>query len=375
MQIGSLTRREDRDGLRLEASGAWDIGSAATLDRALGEMKPEPGRRVRLDLGGIEAMDTAGAWLVHRSVRDWKLSGAEVELSGLDPARRLLIETVAAGDRPPGAGRPGPGIVIAKLARIGEATVEILVEARQFIGFIGLVAVVLGRTLARPSRLRLTALVHHMERAGFDALPVVGLISFLIGVVLAYQGASELTQFGATIFVVDLLAVSVLRELGILLAAIVIAGRSGSAFTAQIGSMKLNEEVDAMQALGLDPVEMLVLPRFLALVITLPLLCFFADMMGLFGGGLMAWMSLGIRPEVFLQRLAETAAGGQFLVGMVKAPFFAAVIALVGCFEGLAVAGSAESLGTRTTRAVVEAIFLVIVLDAAFSIFFNLINL
>ena len=375
MQIGSLTRREEKDVLRLSAAGAWDIGNAARLDQALGAQVLPAGQPVLLDLSGIEAMDTVGAWLVHRSVREWRAAGATIELAGLDGARRSLLDEVASTDHPVSTVFIKPSMIVAKLARLGGATVEIFVKARGFLGFLGLVMVVLGRSLVHPRRIRVTALVHHMERAGFDALPVVGLISFLIGVVLAYQGASELSQFGADIFVVNLLAISVLRELGILLAAIVIAGRSGSAFTAQIGSMKLHEEVDAMRALGLDPVEMLVLPRLLALVATLPLLCFFADLMGLLGGAVMAWSTLGIPPVVFIQRLSETVGVEQFFVGLIKAPFFAAVIALVGCYEGFAVSGSAESLGERTTRAVVEAIFLVIVIDAAFSVFFNLVNL
>ena len=188
--------------------------------------------------------------------------------------------------------------------------------------------------------------------------------------VLAYQGATQLQQFGAEVFVVDLVAISVLREIGILLTAIIIAGRSGSAFTAQIGSMKVNEEVDAMRTLGLDPIEVLVLPRVLALLITLPLLTFIADLMGLLGGGLMAWVTLDISPAVFIERLNQSVSLWSFFVGLIKAPVFAFIIAMIGCFEGLKVVGSAESVGQRTTRAVVEAIFLVIVFDAIFSIFF-----
>jgi phospholipid/cholesterol/gamma-HCH transport system permease protein len=214
-----------------------------------------------------------------------------------------------------------------------------------------------------------------MEEVGLNAIPIVGLMSFLIGIVLAFQGASQLQRFGAEVFVVNLVAISVLREIGVLMTAIIVAGRSGSAFTAQIGSMKVNEEVDAMQTLGLDPMEVLVLPRLFALMLTLPLLAFFADIMGLMGGALMAWIALDISPATFIERLRDAIGLWSFWAGILKAPFFAFLIAMIGCYEGFQVTGSATSVGHRTTRAVVEAIFLVIVVDAAFSIFFQVIGI
>jgi phospholipid/cholesterol/gamma-HCH transport system permease protein len=217
-------------------------------------------------------------------------------------------------------------------------------------------------------------MVYHMQKTGLDALPIVGLLSFLIGVVMAYQGADQLQRFGAEIFTVNLVGIAVLRELGILLTAIIVAGRSGSAFTAQIGTMKVNEEVDALRTIGLDPMEVLVLPRILALVLVLPLLTFYADIMGLMGGALMAALTLDITVVQFIERLRVAVTVDTFFVGLVKAPVFAFIIAMVGCFEGLQVTSSAESVGTRTTRSVVEAIFLVIVLDALFSIFFSYIG-
>ena len=223
-------------------------------------------------------------------------------------------------------------------------------------------------------RPRWTPLIYHLEAIGFNAVPIVSLISFLIGVVLAYQGATQLRQFGAEIFTVELVAISVLREIGILLTAIIVAGRSGSAFTAQIGSMKLNEEIDAMRTLALDPMEVLVLPRVLALIIALPMLGFIADIMGLFGGALMCWVVLDITPGLYLQRLNEWVPLAHFWVGLIKAPFFALMIGLIGCFEGLQVEGSAESVGRLTTKSVVEAIFMVIVVDAIFSIYFAVIG-
>jgi phospholipid/cholesterol/gamma-HCH transport system permease protein len=214
-----------------------------------------------------------------------------------------------------------------------------------------------------------------MEQTGLNAMPIVGLLSFLIGVVMAYQGADQLRRFGAEIYTVNLLGVSILRELGVLLAAIIIAGRSGSAFTAQIGTMQVNQEIDALRTLGLDPVEVLVLPRLFGLVLTLPLLVFFADAMGLLGGGLMTWASLGITTPQFLEQLRGAITEWTLWVGVIKAPFFAAIIAMIGCYEGFNVTGSADSVGRLTTQSVVESIFVVIVADAAFSILFSFLKI
>jgi len=256
------------------------------------------------------------------------------------------------------------------IVELGKATIDACDEGRRLLSFVGQIVIAFGRVLVRPRRLRLTSLTHHLELVGVDALPIVGLISFLIGIVLAYQGAEQLRAFGAEIFTIDLLAVSVLREIGILLTAIVVAGRSGSAFTAQLGTMQVNEEIDALQTLGLDPVEVLVLPRLLALMIALPLLAFFADLMALLGGGLMAVFVLDIPPVQFLNQLERAATPAMFWAGMSKAPLFAFLIGMVGCYEGMTVRGSAESVGRQTTRAVVVGIFLVIVFDALFSILF-----
>ncbi|MGH6718260.1 MAG: MlaE family ABC transporter permease, partial [Alphaproteobacteria bacterium] len=234
---------------------------------------------------------------------------------------------------------------------------------------------VVARTAVRPARLRFISLVNHMEHVGLNAMPIVGLLSFLIGVVLAYQGADQLRRFGAELFTVNLLGVSVLRELGVLIASIIIAGRSGSAFTAQIGTMKVNQEVDALLALGLDPIEILVLPRAFALILTLPLIVFYANLMGLAGGALMSLFVLDLSLGQFVRQLNEAVTTTTFWVGMVKAPVFAFIIALVGCYCGLKVKGNAESVGRMTTQSVVEAIFLVIVTDAAFSILFSYLGL
>jgi phospholipid/cholesterol/gamma-HCH transport system permease protein len=243
------------------------------------------------------------------------------------------------------------------------------------LGFGGLVASALARLLAQPGRLRATATTVQMEQTGLNALPIVGLLSFLIGIVFAYQGADQLRRFGAEIYTVNLLGIAVLRELGVLLTAIIIAGRSGSAFTAQIGTMQVNQEIDALRTLGLDPVEVLVLPRILGLVLTMPLLVFYADAMGLLGGALMAWATIGISIPVFLEQLRGAITEWTLWIGIIKAPFFASIIALVGCYEGFNVSGSADSVGRLTTQSVVEAIFLVIVADSAFSILFSLLRI
>ncbi|MBT7667581.1 MAG: MlaE family lipid ABC transporter permease subunit [Rhodospirillaceae bacterium] len=354
--------------LLLQVGGIWDARNVTRLDpqlRGLG-----PAANITLDLSQLERLDTAGAWLLFRTLKEYRNRGGRAEVTGLTTSIEAMLEQVAANDTPAEIEPPRPNALRAMVEDVGGGAVDVVIEAKQQIAFLGLLLETLARSIRHPSRLRLVPLVHHMEQVGFNALPIVGLISFLIGVVLAYQGATQLQRFGAEIFVVNLISVSVLREIAILLTAIVVAGRSGSAFTAEIGSMVVNEEVDAMRTLGLDPMEVLVLPRVLALVITLPLLAFFADMMGLFGGMLMCWGALDISPALFLERLQDAVSPWSFWVGIIKAPFFAFLIAMVGCLEGLRVTRSAESVGQQTTRSVVTSIFLVIVVDALFSIFF-----
>ncbi len=336
----------------------------ATLDAA----PPSGG----FDLSGVTTLDTAGAWLILQYQTRHAGSGQKPDIIGASPAQTLLLETVAAALQPVKARRKRRVQHDAAdgLAALGAAVSGVGLRVADSIGFLGLVIASLANTLLRPRRLRLTAVVHHMHQAGINAVPIVALMGFLIGIVLAFQGATQLEQFGAEVFVVDLIAISILRELGILLTAIIVAGRSASAFTASIGSMKMREEIDAMRVLGLDPVELLVLPRVLALVIMLPVLGFIANMAGLFGGGLMAWIDLGISPGQFRTQLLVNTDVSHLLVGMSKAPFFALIIAVVGCHQGMQVKGNTESLGSRTSQSVVMAIFFVIVADALFSIFF-----
>lgn len=369
-EAGWLETAEGKDEVLVSAGGAWKVANIAPLDSALERLVPPPRTAVTFDVSAIEGLDTGGAWLIHRTMKRLREADIEVRLTGLKPDHAILLESVAANDKPAQAAAPSGSAVLEMIRHLGAGTADAAGELQRLVAFLGLIMLTLARTLARPRRLRLTSLLYHAEQVGLNAMPIVGLITFLIGVVLAYQGATQLRRFGAEVFVVDLIGISMLRELGILLTAIIVAGRSGSAFTAQIGSMKVHEEVDAMRTIGLDPMELLVLPRLLALVLTLPLLAFFADLMGLLGGALMAWVALDISPALFIERLREAVDLSTFLVGIVKAPVFAFLIAMVGCFEGLRVVGSAESVGRMTTRSVVESIFLVIVVDAAFSVFF-----
>lgn len=345
----------------------------ATLTKCRGVLQGAP-RPDALDLSAVTVLDTAGAWLIVTFQAAGQAAGAAMPVTGASEAQTLLLRTVAEAlpsPQPPRRSRPQHRAGDA-LARLGADVSGFAAGIGESLGFLGLVIARLGATLLHPSRLRLTALVHHMHQAGLNAVPIVALMGFLIGIVLAFQGASQLQQFGAEVFVVDLISISILRELGILLTAIIVAGRSASAYTASIGSMKMREEIDAMRVLGLDPVELLVLPRVLALVILLPVLGFVANMAGLLGGGLMAWIELGISPGMFRTQLLAGTDVSHLLVGLSKAPVFAVIIGVVGCHQGMQVKGDTESLGSRTSRSVVTAIFLVIVVDALFSVFFAL---
>ncbi len=317
-------------------------------------------------------MDMMGAWLIYRTTRNLEYRRVDVSLTGVAPDHQMLLASAKDNDNPCLVAPPRRGSIIATLEDVGVGTLEALIRLSQLLAFLGLIVTRLGGAFRDPSRIRITPLVYHMEQVAFRALPIIGLISFLIGAVMANQGAIQLRRFGAEVFVVDMLAIAILRELGVLLTAIIVAGRSGSAFTAQIGSMKLREEVDAMETIGLHPIDTLVLPRFLALVITLPLLAFFADMIGMIGGGLIAWVQLDIAPGQFIQLFqGAVLSTTTFWIGPVKALFFGMVIAVSGCFEGLSVTGSAESVGRRTTQSVVQSIFLIIVLDALLAMFFT----
>ncbi|MCC6919218.1 MAG: MlaE family lipid ABC transporter permease subunit [Alphaproteobacteria bacterium] len=365
-----LEGKGGRATLRVE--GDWIVVNAMELDRELDALKPEGGQ-VTFDLSGLGRFDTTGAWLLDRTRGQFEAAGASVELTGGEEAAMSLLAAVQKAEpKPQKRPRRKASAFVGMLARAGAAVESLIAGTREAVGFTGLVILVFARTAVQPIRLRFTSLVHHMEEVGLDAVPIVMLMSFLIGAVLAYQGSEQLERFGASIFTVDLIGISFLREIGILLTAILVAGRSGSAFTAQIGSMKMREEIDAMRTLGLDPMEMLIIPRILALVLMLPLLGFLSNLAGLIGGGFVAVGALDISPIMYLERLQQVleVSPWHFWVGVIKAPIFAFLIGTIGCFEGLRVSGSAESLGQRTTQSVVESIFTVIIADAFFSILF-----
>jgi phospholipid/cholesterol/gamma-HCH transport system permease protein len=368
---------EDDGDTVLRAEGEWLVTSAGQLDRSLHNLKFPQGRHVTVDLSGVERLDSTGAWLLLRTEHELAERGNAVELANLQPRFVPLLDQL----RSRGISEPLPHPIpphhtfVGFLERLGRISIMLLNRLYDILGFTGLVTITILRLFRQPRRLRVTATLVQMEVVGLDAMPIVGLLSFLIGVVMAYQGADQLRRFGAEIYTVNLVGVSVLRELGVLLSAIIIAGRSGSAFTAQIGTMQVNEEIDALRTLGLDPVEVLVLPRLLGLGITLPLIVFYADFMGLLGGGLMSWAALGINPPNFFTQLHSAVSPSTLWVGVIKAPFFAAIIALVGCYEGLNVTRSAESVGRLTTQSVVESIFFVIVTDAIFSIVFSMLKI
>ena len=371
MKPGWFEETRDGDRLVLAAVGAWTIDAAGPLDAALRRLSADGLSAARIDLGGIEALDTAGAWLLVRTGRVLAEAGVEVTIGGAAPHHAQIFDRVVEVGPPPPLPPARRATAVDAVARLGKQVVDALRQGRDLLGFFGAVVVTALRVLVHPGRIRFVSFVHHLEQAGLNALPIVGLVAFLIGVVVAYQGVDQFRRFGVQIFTVNLLGISVLRELGILITAILVAGRSGSAYTAQIGTMQVNEEVDAMRTLGLDPIELLVLPRILALIVALPLLTFFADIMAVFGGGVMSMMLIDLTVPRFLRQLQEAVGLWTFWVGIIKAPVFAFLIGMVGCFEGLRVRGSAESLGQLTTRSVVESIFLVIVFDALFSILFS----
>jgi phospholipid/cholesterol/gamma-HCH transport system permease protein len=357
-----LRLSQDEAGVAGALSGDLTIYGVADLQR---QLAARPAGSLTLDLSGIGRIDTAGAWLLAELAR-----GEGVRLVGAPDKVARLIANVAKAEPEHPERTETPPTLTDRLERLGRQVVEGTKFLGGLTGMLGLVLARFGRALRHPREFRMTALVHHCEEVGLRAVPIVALMAFLIGIVLAFQGASQLRQFGAEVFVVDLISISILRELGILLTAIIVAGRTASSFTAAIGSMKMREEIDAMRTLGLDPAMLLFLPRVLALLIMLPILGLIANLSGLLGGALMSWIELGISPAMFQTRLIEGTDINHAVVGLVKAPFFAILIGVVGCHAGMQVEGNAESLGRMTSGAVVTAIFAVIVTDAAFSIFF-----
>ncbi|HXZ92446.1 MAG TPA: MlaE family lipid ABC transporter permease subunit [Burkholderiales bacterium] len=356
----------------LRCSGAWVLHAVTALERRIAALPAPRERELRIDASAVTAMDTAGAWLLVRTLRALEARGAAARLEGLRPEFDALIKLISARVRAEGPVRArAPGM----LERIGRRTWEETVSAFGLLAFVGEGALALGRALADPRRIRWRPILYNIQTAGFEALPITGLLSFLMGIVIAYQGATQLERFGANIYVVDLVGLSMVRELSPLITAIIVAGRSGSAYAAQIGTMKVTEEIDALRTVGVAPLDLLVLPKVIALMIALPLLTVYTDVMGVFGGMVIAEPKLGISFGTFVERLGYAVSLSSYLIGVGKAPVFAAIIALVGCYQGFQVTGSAESVGRRTTVSVVQSIFLVILVDALFSIVFNRLKL
>lgn len=356
------------NGVRVTLVGAWTVQGVTNLVTALRDIPAD--RPVHLDMSGAGRIDTAVAWAIVTLQNRIIDAGQTCDITGTEDGTASLLTSVRAAMPQVKLETPARPTLVDRIADIGEEVAGGVQFVFALIGYFGLFLARLARSVTHPREFRLTSLVHHCEDVGLKAVPIVALMSFLIGVVLAFQGSTQLRQFGAEVFVVDLIAISILRELGILLTSIIVAGRTASAFTAAIGSMKMREEIDAMRSLGLDPAMILFVPRILALVLMLPVLGLIANLMGLLGGGIMAWVDLGISPAMFLTRLVNGTDISHLIIGMIKAPVFALIIGVVGCHAGMQVKSNAESLGRMTSAAVVTAIFAVIVADAAFSIFF-----
>lgn len=375
--IGPAANIEVR-GPEVHCSGAWTVAHVAGIGRwlegapetRLERMLGEPGATaVVIEGSTLDALDTAGAWLLRRMIGTLEQGGRRVSLVGLRAEHTALLEMVEAPaiQAAVGASLPTPSA----LERVGRLAWTSGWQSAELLSFVGKVASAALRSAASPTRIRWRPILYNIRTAGFDALPITGLLVFLMGIVIAYQGATQLRRYGANIFVADLVGLAMLRELSPLLTAIIVAGRSGSAYAAQIGTMKVTDEVDALRTVGIPPLEQLVLPKLAALTIALPLLTVYADMLGVFGGMVMARSDLGISFPDFVDRLQQALRLSDFLVGLGKAPVFAGIISVIGCFQGFQVAGDAESVGRRTTVSVVQSIFLVIVADAFFSVIFN----
>lgn len=331
--------------------------------------------RLVFDLADFQNFDTTGIWLLHRTFQALGQKGHHVELQNQSEAFLALSSRLDTYQPSPEKTHKRTSIVEEKLVELGKSSITIAHLTRDLIIFLGEVTTNLFFIFVHPKRFRFTSVVAHIERFGVDAVPIISVMSIALGLVLAYQGGEQLRRFGAEIYTINLVSISVLREVGILITAILIAGRTGSSITAQIGIMKINQEIDALNTLGLSPMEVLIIPRIVALVFVMPLLAFISDIAGLIGGGMMVIFSLDVTPELYIRRISEAVTIGSFWVGILKAPFFGAIIGLVSCFEGMRVEGTAESVGICTTRSVVEGIFLVTLADALLSVFFSKIGI
>lgn len=364
----SSERQGDRVILRL--GGRWTVDAAALEARAETILtESAAAQQVIFDLSGISRLDTAGAWLIDRARQSLAAKGSTIMFQSVRPEYEILLRE--AGYRVLSVPRPRRGFfLIDLLADVGKTVVQAGRDLYGVVGFLGETTAALAASLLRPSRFRATSLVFHLESIAFRGAPVIAMINFVAGAILAQQGIFQLRRFGATIFTVDLIGILMLRDLGVLLTSIMTAGRSGSAITAELGSMKLREEIDALIVLGLRPADILIVPRILALVLSIPLLTIVADLMGIFGGLLASWAYEGITPIRFVTELQQAIGTHTFFSGLIKAPFMGLVIGLISCTEGMAVQGSAESLGRRVTSSVVKSIFMIVVVDGLFALFF-----
>ena len=360
------------DALKLRPEGPWtaaNVSALETLSRSVGA-DVDRSSAVTLDMSGVSALDTLGAWVLEKLSRRAASSGRSAEFVGVADHFSGLMDEVRQVNRHTPAAAAAPNPVLLRLGDLGKSTVGAREDVTIFLQMLGALFIAVIGVLRRPRSLRLTSLVYQLYRIGWQAIPIVVLITFLIGAIIAQQGFFHFRRFGAESYTVDMVGILVLRELGVLIVAIMVAGRSGSAYTAELGSMKMREEIDALSTMGLDPVHVLILPRVAALVIALPILAFIGAVAALYGGGLVAQFYGGMAPAIYIARLHEAISVTHFEVGILKAPFMALVIGIVACSEGLRVKGSAESLGRQTTTSVVKSIFLVIVLDGLFAIFF-----
>ena len=365
------------DVLELRPGGSWTAANGTTLETLSAALAPQLERsaEVTVDMTEVRELDTLGAWLIEKMSRRATAAGHRVKVVGVADNYAGLIEEVGQVNRRNPTPLPALNPVVAKVNDIGRATVGVREDMAVFLQMLGSLFLAIVGVLRRPRSLRLTSLVYQLYRVGWQAIPIMVLITFLIGAIIAQQGFFHFRKFGADSYVVDLVGILVLRELGVLIVAIMVAGRSGSAYTAELGSMKMREEIDALSTMGLDPIEVLILPRIVALVFALPILSFIGSMAALYGGGLVAQFYGDMGPAIYIARLHDAVSVNSFKVGIIKAPFMALAIGIVACSEGLRVKGSAESLGKQTTTSVVKSIFLVIVLDGLFAMFFSSIGM
>ena len=358
-------RIADNEPRALYPGGAWTIAHVETLERLCNGVREQPPGQI--DLSGVTALDTVGAWLFEKLARRGGAASPASAFTGVSESYAGLLREVRTLNRANTGRKRRDGFIIDRLLRFAHDLAD---DTIAFLQMLGAISVALLAVLHRPASFRLTSTVYQLGRVGWQAIPIIALITFLIGAIIAQQGIFHFRKFGAESYVVDMVGILVLREIGVLIVAIMVAGRSGSAYTAELGSMKMREEIDALSTMGLDPVSVLILPRVLALIVALPILAFLGAIATLYGGGLVAWFYGGMSPAIFIARLREAVSVTHFEVGILKAPFMALVIGVVAACEGIKVKGSAESLGQRTTASVVKSIFLVIVLDGIFAVFF-----